>query len=669
MLFLAFHFNSSEAEWQRCLRGPAPALETEGNAEEPRMPSLGLGSDGAAVGRKAKRRSRLGRRRSGDGRRDSPIYYSSDRRSSSGNVYNGEAGGSVTDGGDHNDLPLTVLGHAGGGPPADPDPETRPFPCPVGFPPPKNRSKVTAEDFVQREVRVDEEGNDEVKEEGEVVSSLASSKHSFPHPPRECQSQQCRSEEAALTNRRKLQRRRPVSLDFNGQGADASVMSPRFFIGLAAGMKKSSADSSWSRSGILQSPGTPNYRHGVGVAVYQKGWSSERVPLPVHSSCRRDASRVILPFANGRTLPSKWEDAERWIFSPVSIDGAGRSPSSLSHYRRPKSKSGPLGPQAGLGLGSSYSLASPVVPCFDSGRAGSITANSPFLAGVLIPEQDFYHNGNRGRRGGGGVCSGGIGVAGVGAMCGKTHSTTGDPYIFRSASIHGWSENAIESSSSIPSSRDEKSDGSKEEASVVSISTSRKDVATQMGPDGSTFSSPNEGPSSPSPVSAPAIVELESHFSKIEVRDVQVDNHVTLTRWSRKHIAQGSDRQSASIAEWKKTIEGNTTWEVTETAKCISRYKREEAKITAWENLQKAKAEAEIRKLEMKLEKKRSSSMEKILSKLQFAQKKAQEMRSALTTSRGNQATRTMKKVSYLGKTGQISSLSGCFTCHAFGGH
>lgn len=43
---------------------------------------------------------------------------------------------------------------------------------------------VTAEDFVQREVRVDEEGNDEVKEEGEEVSSLGSSKHSFPHPPR-----------------------------------------------------------------------------------------------------------------------------------------------------------------------------------------------------------------------------------------------------------------------------------------------------------------------------------------------------------------------------------------------------------------------------------------------------------------------------------------------------
>lgn len=105
-------FSSSEL---RCLRGPAPALESEGNAEEPRMPALGLTSEGAstaAARRKAKRRSRFGRRRSGDGRPYSPIRYSSDHRSSSGNVDNGEAGGSVfsstgrsvTDGGDHNDL-------------------------------------------------------------------------------------------------------------------------------------------------------------------------------------------------------------------------------------------------------------------------------------------------------------------------------------------------------------------------------------------------------------------------------------------------------------------------------------------------------------------------------------------------------------------------------------
>lgn len=118
---------------------------------------------------------------------------------------------------------------------------------------------------------------------------------------------------------------------------------------------------------------------------------------------------------------------------------------------------------------------------------------------------------------------------------------------------------------------DEKFDGMKEATSMISVTTLRKDVATQMSPDGSTSSSP-EGPSSPSPASAPAIVALESHFTKLEVRDVQVDDRVTVTRWSRKHIARGSDKQSASIIEWNKTIEANnTSWEVTDTAKSISK--------------------------------------------------------------------------------------------------
>ncbi|KAK0577029.1 hypothetical protein LWI29_026927 [Acer saccharum] len=96
------------------------------------------------------------------------------------------------------------------------------------------------------------------------------------------------------------------------------------------------------------------------------------------------------------------------------------------------------------------------------------------------------------------------------------------------------------------------------------------------------------------------------------------------------------------------------------------RTKREELRITAWENLQKAKAEAAVRKLEMKLEKKRSSSMDKIMNKLRSAQKKAQDMRSSVLTNQDNQVARTHHKAVSFRKTCQMSSLSGCFTCHAF---
>eukprot|EP00262_Sarcandra_glabra_P010452 TRINITY_DN2573_c1_g2_i1.p1 TRINITY_DN2573_c1_g2~~TRINITY_DN2573_c1_g2_i1.p1 ORF type:complete len:213 (+),score=38.75 TRINITY_DN2573_c1_g2_i1:34-639(+) len=195
-----------------------------------------------------------------------------------------------------------------------------------------------------------------------------------------------------------------------------------------------------------------------------------------------------------------------------------------------------------------------------------------------------------------------------------------------------------------------------------------------------------------SPSSALPTPDVQSsHLSKLEVRDVQVDDRVTMTRWSKKHKTRGSHKGSLEIKERKKkAVEARASaWEVAETEKCISKYtvdceawteigpctagstqpmfKREEAKIVAWENLQKAKAEAEIRKLEMKLEKKRSSSMDKIMNKLRSAQRKAQEMRNTVSAGRqANQVARATDRAVSLCKAGQLRSLSGCFTCHAF---
>ncbi|CAL9748418.1 unnamed protein product [Musa acuminata subsp. burmannicoides] len=656
------------------------------------MPVIELRFEGQEVGERRKSRSggRRRRRRGGDGSSpDSLIHYYSDRHSSNGNregfvVVGGggslfsPAAGSVADrcsfGSDpdafFSALPLAGCERAGGGPPTDPDPKGRPSPplpspdmlapSPCHSLPPPNSPRgltVPSEDLEQS--GEEDEGKEE--EEGEEEEEyLDPSKHSFSHALRECQNRRCRSEAVDLPGR-KPQRPQQLLLDFHGQSADVSVLSPRFLAGGLTGMKKSSAASSRSRSGTFPSPGTPNYGHGAGAAAFHKGWSSERVPLPTRSNRRYGGSGVLLPFTNGRTLPSKWEDAERWIFSPVSGEGVGRSSVPPSHHRRPKSKSGPLGAPAGV-VGA-YSSASPLVPCFDSSRVGNFAANSPFMAGVLLTEHSFCGNDGRGEGGGsGGRCTRRVGGGA------EAHSADGGAYIVQSAGIHGWSDTLIESSSSVPSSRDEKFEGTRETASTVSASVLRKDMATQMSPEGSTPSSPKQGPSSLCPDLVPCIEELESHFSKLEVRDVQVDDRVTVTRWSKKHIARGSGRCSASIIEWKKkTVEANTSaWEIAETTKSISKYKREEAKITAWENLQKAKAEAEIRKLEMKLEKKRSSSMVKILNKLRSAQKKAQEMRSAVTANQAIHTAKATKKGSYFRKSGQISSLSGCFTCHAF---
>ncbi|XP_050129389.1 uncharacterized protein LOC126605974 isoform X1 [Malus sylvestris] len=462
------------------------------------------------------------------------------------------------------------------------------------------------------------------KEDSDSDFVLDSARSSFSLALKECQDRRSRSE--ALS--KKLDRPRPASLDLNN---NASVSSPRL-----GAIKKGSMAS--RKSGNFPSPGTPSYRHAsLGV---QKGWSSERVPSHTNVG-RKNTTAAMLPFNNGRTLPSKWEDAERWILSPVQGDGVVR-PAYQQTQRRPKSKSGPLGPP-GVAY---YSLYSPAMPMFDGTNVSNFMAASPFSAAVISADGLGFQSGAEN----------------------GSFTTRAEPCIARSVSVHGCSE-VLEQQSSLPDSQDEKFDGPngvKDAATNVSRAVSRRDMATQMSPD-SAHSSPRARASySASTSSGLPILEVQSAASsKSEVRDVQVDERVTMTRWSKKHKARRPGKGSHIGDGWKKKDADvqSAAWDLSDTSKSISKVNREEAKITAWENLQRAKAEAAIRKLEMKLEKKRSSSMDKIMNKLRSAQKKAQDMRSSVDQA---QVARTSRKALSIRITRHMGSFSGCFTCHTF---
>ncbi|KAI3808574.1 hypothetical protein L1987_24528 [Smallanthus sonchifolius] len=335
-------------------------------------------------------------------------------------------------------------------------------------------------------------------------------------------------------------------------------------------------------SGAYTSPGTPDYGDNQGKG-FQKGWCSERVPLPSNISKERRASvNALMPFNNGRTLPSKWDDAERWITSPVSGSGVCKSLAPPSQ-RRAKSKSGPLGPAPGDTCFSSFS---PGFPLIEGGSTDDIFAGSPFTTGVLVPS--------------------GYSFGGIDAHCVPAQTE------YRGAH----SELFIESS--YPDSQDEKIDGNN-----VSCVVLRRDMATQMSPE----SSPKGRvllSTSPPPV------EPNSHYSaRVEVRDVQVDKRITMTKQPKRHKKRREKNESTEIKDLA------LTWNPSEGASELSKIQKEEARITAWENLQNAKAEAAIQKLEMKLEKKRSESMDKIMNKLRIAQMKAQEMRKRMSANEG----------------------------------
>lgn len=407
------------------------------------------------------------------------------------------------------------------------------------------------------------------------------------------------------------------------------ALAERFFVT----MKASEASPPILR--VLPSPGSPSFLETtVGYSV--QGWSSDRVPQTTSSSSlykkRPTSFSSMMPYHSGRTVPSKWEDAERWITSPIS--------NTFMSNRRPMSRSGPIGQSKAV----FYSNYSPNFQGFQSGKGGySLTSHrSPISSGLMLE--------------------------------GTSHSQSkNENGVHLSAGVSGFSDSLSESSAEI--SQDVKLehyvDGNGE--------VSKRDMATQMSPTSSYSSSSTGRPASMRTHSA-ALPSKESNgdnFNKLE-KDVQVDKWSTVLRWPKGNGCKQNKRDPPQVVELYKTIVTKTKgaspappppsspWEVAALAK---KYEREETKITAWQNLQKAKSEAAVRKLEMNLERKRSESMDKIINKFKKSEKKSQKMRTMLDEEKArydhsDKAVKGSARVSPSPVSIHVGSFSCCFTGH-----
>lgn len=387
-------------------------------------------------------------------------------------------------------------------------------------------------------------------------------------------------------------------------------------------MKKSSSSS--QKLGSFLSPRENNIES-------QKGWSSER---------RRRSSNVTTPFNSGRTIPSKWDDAERWICSPVSsyANANNRSYNPQNQIqRRPKSKSGPIVPPGT----AYYSNFSPTVPFHNGLVVKNLMMSSPFTTGVLAPDalslQHFYAHDTL------------FGPPRYDFDDSPLLNDNGPP-LSSMSSAPLWSELLCEPSSS--SSQDEKRDGTRNEDTVILSPISKIDKGTQM----SSPETENDDLSSPKSHPTLGMDQKNCNLTKLEMRDVQVDNHANVVRWSKN--LHGKDLKKTSTENYVSDMD------TAESAFDTSKLERDEAKILAWEGLQKAKAEAAIRELEMKLEKKRSSSMDKILNKLRRAQMKGEKMRSLIPDKQNQQVSKTYWKVFSFRKYTQTWSPNSCFGNH-----
>ncbi|KAA8519435.1 hypothetical protein F0562_013690 [Nyssa sinensis] len=97
-------------------------------------------------------------------------------------------------------------------------------------------------------------------------------------------------------------------------------------------------------------------------------------------------------------------------------------------------------------------------------------------------------------------------------------------------------------------------------------------------------------------------------------------------------------------------------WEEAEKSKHAARHKREEIKIQAWESQQKAKLEAEMRRIEAQVEQMRAHAQAKMVKKIAMARQRSELKRAAAEARKNQDAEKTMAQAEYIRQTGRIPS-------------
>ncbi|KAL6991559.1 hypothetical protein U1Q18_009671 [Sarracenia purpurea var. burkii] len=133
---------------------------------------------------------------------------------------------------------------------------------------------------------------------------------------------------------------------------------------------------------------------------------------------------------------------------------------------------------------------------------------------------------------------------------------------------------------------------------------------------------------------------------------------MNIAAWASKDEKEKNARRAETVdsatherIEFEKRA---AAWEEVEKSKHAARYKREEIKIQAWESQQKAKLEAEMRRIEAKVEQMRAQAQAKMVKKIAMARQISEEKRAAAEARRNRQAEGASTQAEYIRKTGKI---------------
>ncbi|EFH67123.1 remorin family protein [Arabidopsis lyrata subsp. lyrata] len=145
---------------------------------------------------------------------------------------------------------------------------------------------------------------------------------------------------------------------------------------------------------------------------------------------------------------------------------------------------------------------------------------------------------------------------------------------------------------------------------------------------------------------------------------------MNIAAWASKEEGENNnnngDAEEAQKIEFEKRA---TAWEEAEKSKHNARYKREEIRIQAWESQEKAKLEAEMRRIEVceaKVEQMKAEAEAKIVKKIAMAKQRSEEKRALAEARKTRDAEKAVAEAQYIRETGRIPASSYKICCGWF---
>ncbi|XP_010499560.1 PREDICTED: uncharacterized protein LOC104777058 isoform X2 [Camelina sativa] len=130
---------------------------------------------------------------------------------------------------------------------------------------------------------------------------------------------------------------------------------------------------------------------------------------------------------------------------------------------------------------------------------------------------------------------------------------------------------------------------------------------------------------------------------------------MNIAAWASKEEEENNkkneDAEEAQKIEFEKRA---TAWEEAEKSKHNARYKREEIRIQAWESQEKAKLEAEMRRIEAKVEQMKAEAEAKIVKKIAMAKQRSEEKRALAEARKFRDAEKAVAEAQYIREAGRI---------------